>query len=183
MKKSSLALALFPLAIVFIVALGLSCAGTNPPSAPFGSTVSLLDPPGDVTLPRGTQFLLEVKAQVLDPDGLPLNDVKVDWRLSFAGANDLVEDTNGDGIADARALQFVDPDACEEVGLSCELVDSKFYVAFGALKDSPVLTLSNNSGVSRILILAFGDFPVDPANLEVSIATDVDNTDFSVTNP
>jgi hypothetical protein len=174
---------LFPSLVVLVLFLGLSCTGTNPASPPFLSTVSFVDPPGDIGIPPNTQVLLDVSAVVLDPDGLPLNDVKVTWKLTFANQNDLVYDTDGDGIADSRALQFVDPDECQEVGLDCSLVSSEFYVPFGALKDSPIQKLTNNRGVTRMLILAFGDFPVDPASLEVSIGTDADVVEFSVTNP
>ena len=139
-------------------------------------------PGGDFGIPPNTQVLIDTSALVIDPAGFPLNDVKVTWQLVFAGMNDLVYDTNGDGIADSRALQFVDPDECQEVELDCTLVDSAFYAGFGALKDSPVQKLTNNHGITRMLILAFGDFPVDPSTIQVNIATDFTSEEFSVTN-
>ncbi len=182
MNRNTIGLAIFPVVIVLAVALGISCTGPNPADAPFGSTVIFIEEPGDFTIPPNTQVIIPVAAVVLDPEGFPINDIKVDWRLTFANQNDLVFDTDGDGIADSHALQFVDPDACEEVGLDCEEVDSSLYPGFGALKDSPLRLLTDDRGVTRVLILAFGDFPVDPASLTVSISTFAESVEFSVTN-
>lgn len=179
MKNRVMRITLLATSCVFVMLLWVGC-GTNPPSAPFGSTVTMIDPPGDITIPPDTQVFIDVRAIVLDPEGFPINDVKVDWSLFFTNMNDLVFDTDGDGIADAQALQFVDPFACGQV--DCALVDSSFYPSLGALVDSPFQQLTNNQGVARILILAFGDFPVDPTTLEISIGTDVDTAAFSVTN-
>ena len=179
MRRELVAILLLPAAAAMLL-FAYGC-GDNPPFAPFGATVSILNPPVDISLPCGTQEVLDLTAVVEDIDGFPLNDVKVDWMVSFAGTNSLVYDTDGDGIADARAVQLVNPDGCEEVGLDCALVDSSLYAPFGAFVDSPFLTKTNNTGRTRVLIMVFGDFPVDPANVTVSIGTAVDVADFRVT--
>lgn len=107
--------ALFPGVLICLFAVGAtlySCGGANPAFAPFGSTIVILQPPLSITIPPNSLEPLRIQAQVLDPEGLPLNDVRVFWDLSFANQNFLRVDTNGDGVSDARALQLVNNNAC-----------------------------------------------------------------------
>ena len=132
-------LAIRTIVLIFILPIivfsDLGCGmGPNPPSAPFGSSVNMLNPPAGISIPFDTQAVLQIRALVLSPGGLPLNDVKVEWSLSFANQNDLVFDSDGDGIGDAQVLQLVDPDACGP--LDCISVDSALYATLGAFVDS-----------------------------------------------
>jgi hypothetical protein len=115
---------------------------------------------------------------------LPLNDVRVFWDLSFAGENSLVADTNGDGIPDARALQLVDPTACPR---DCQLESISTWFFYGAFVDSPFQTLTDDQGISRVIILITnqnGTNIIDPASLEVSTRSgSVDVVEFSVNVP
>jgi hypothetical protein len=182
MKRALVENTFFPFLVVFAILLGLSCAGDNPPFAPFGSTVEIIDPPGDIFIPREAITTIRVQAIVLDPDELPLNDVRVVWELSFAGRNDRTIDTDGDGVADARSLQLVDPDACGE--LRCDLVDISLWKDFGAFVDSPFTTLSDERGIADVIILINGESVVDPATLEVSLENGaVDVINFGVNVP
>jgi len=169
------------LTICMAVIMGLSCQGANPPFAPFGSTVSMLNPPGDILIPANALEPIEVEAIVLNPDGEPLNAVRAIWSLFVAGENSLVVDTNGDGVPDARALQFVDPSACRQ---NCLLEPISTWFAFGAFVDSPFPTLTDDRGLSKVIILITnqnGTNVVDPASLQVSTESgSVDVVEFSV---
>jgi len=141
----------------------------------------MLNPPGDIMIPPNALEPIEVEAQVLNPDGLPLNDVRAVWSLSFAGQNSLVADTNGDGVPDARALQLVNPAACPQ---NCLLEPISTWFAFGAFVDSPFPTLTDNRGVSNVVILITnqdGTNVIDPASLQVSTESgSVDVVQFTV---
>ncbi len=61
---------LFPIIVIGIFAAGviaISCGGANPPFAPFGSTVTILDPPSDVTIPDNSLTTTLVQAQSPGP--------------------------------------------------------------------------------------------------------------------
>ncbi len=118
-KPEILGIALFPTLVIFTLIIGLSC-GPNPPFAPQGSTILITNPPEDISIPENSLAVTRVEASVTDPDGFALDHVRVFFRLSFAGRNDRVVDTNGDGVSDARALQLVNPDACKEIAFTCE---------------------------------------------------------------
>jgi len=176
---------LFPSIIALMLTAGViaaSCGGSNPPFAPFGSTVQILDPPGDVTIPDNGLTTLLVQAQVLDPDGQPLNSVRVTWIASFAGQNDFVVDTNGDNVPDARAVQLVNDDACEPK--RCALTPITEWFSMGAFVDSPFETLTDDRGVAFVDILISGEDIVDPAFLEASTDSgSVDVVQFSINTP
>lgn len=185
MNKTLLGFAIFPTIIVFTLivgVIGLSCAGDNPPDAPFGSTVTILNPLGDVTIPpNAISPQGPIRTEVDGPDGEPLNDVKVTFSLSFAGRNDIVVDTNGDEVPDARALQLVDPDACGDT--DCLLVPISEWSEFGAFCDSPCTKLTNNNGTADMVILISnpnGTLVIDPASFQALIQTDSDNFEFGV---
>jgi hypothetical protein len=182
MKRNIIAKMLFPSIVVGMLAVGIiavSCGGSNPAFAPFGSEVLILNPPGDITIPPNSLEPRLVQAQVLDPEGLPLNDVRVIWTLSFANENSLVVDTNGDGVSDARALQLVNDHACQpQRCLSTPITE---WFEMGAFVDSPFDILTDNRGVAFVVILVSGDVIVDPATLEASTDSgSVDVVEFSV---
>jgi hypothetical protein len=185
MNRKLMGKLLFPLIVTGIFAAGviaISCGGANPPFAPFGSTVTILDPPGDVTIPDNGLTLRLVQAIVLDPDGQPLNDVRVTWIASFAGENDFVVDTNGDNVPDARAVQLVDENACSPD--TCSHTPLQEWFAMGAFVDSPFETLTDNRGIAFVDILLSGEDIVDPAFLEASTDSgSVDVVEFSVNVP
>ena len=176
---------LFPTIVIGIFAAGMiaiSCGGANPPFAPFGSTVTILDPPGDIQIIGNNLTTRLVQAQVLGPDGQPLNDVRVTWIASFAGQNDLVVDTNGDNVGDARAVQLADDHACEPA--SCSHTPLNEWFAMGAFVDSPFETLTDNRGIAFVIILLSGEDIIDPAFLEASTDSgSVDVVEFSVNVP
>lgn len=185
MNKPLLGFALFPCLIVLTLVVGLiaqSCAGSNPPGAPFGSVVEFNIPPSDISL--GNPEALEpmsVSARVLDPDGLPTADVEVRFDLSFAGANSRIVDSDGDGDPDARLLQLVDPNGCEEVSEPCENVDQALWFGFNAFVDSPFFTLTDDDGNAKLIILVSGSAVADPASLTASSGSaDPDVAEFSV---
>ncbi|MGB7293574.1 MAG: hypothetical protein WBD99_15505 [Thermodesulfobacteriota bacterium] len=175
----------FPIAIIvaIIVTTNYGC-GSNPPFAPSGSSVTMLNPPGDILIPPDALEPIEVEAIVETEDGEPLNSVRVFWDLSFAGENSLVADTNGDGLPDSRALQLVDPTACPS---DCQLEPISTWFFDGAFVDSPFQTLTDDRGISRVIILITnqnGTNIIDPATLEVSTRSgSVDVVEFSVNVP
>ncbi len=182
MNRKLLGKVLFPSLVAGVLLAGiiaLSCGGANPAFAPFGSTVEMLNPPGDIAIPPNSLEPILVEAIVLDPDGLPLNDVRVIWNLSFANQNSLVVDTNGDGVSDARALQLVNDGACApQRCLSTPITE---WFQMGAFVDSPFDTLTDNRGIAFLVILISGDVIVDPASLLASTDSgSVDVVEFSV---
>ena len=181
-KPEILGIALFPALVISTLIIALSC-GPNPPFAPQGSTVEITDPPQDISIPPNSLAVTRVEAFVTDPDGNALDHVRVFFRLSFAGRNDRVIDSDGNGTSDQRALQLVDPDECEEVAFTCELVDESEWFQMGAFVDSPFETLTDDHGVADVLILTSGPdvAVVDPASFEASLGNgSVDVIQFSV---
>src|SRR5882724_9763310 len=169
MHKTLLGLALFPILIIFMLIVGLSC-GSNPPFAPSGSTVTIVDPPSAVSIPLNTTTSIRVQALVTGPDGVsPLDHVRVVWDLSFANPQSLVIDTNGDGVGDTPALQLINPDACG--GVNCEdlTIPELFAIKPLPFVKSPWETLTDNRGVSDVLVLINGDVHIQPATLEASL--------------
>jgi hypothetical protein len=171
-----------PVAITVMVVISNYGCGSNPPFAPAGSTVTMLNPPGDITIRANAFEIIEVEAIVENEDGEPLNGVRVFWRLSFAGASSFCIDTNGDGLPDQRCLQLIDPEACPQDCALEQSVSDLFF--FGALVDSPWPTVTDDRGISRVEILISnqnGVNIIDPASLEVSTRSGaVDVVEFSV---
>ena len=161
----------FLIVAVIIVSgiLNLSCLGENPPFAPFGSTVTILNPPGDIAIEPNGFEIVSVEASVVNEFDAPLNDVRVKWTLSFAGASSLCIDTDGDGLPDQRCLQLIDPEACPQ---DCALVPSVADLFFfDAFVNSPFFTMTDNRGISIVEILISnqnGENTIDPATLQVS---------------
>lgn len=184
MRRKLFGRLLFPAVVIGILAAGIvavSC-GSNPPFAPFGSTVEILDPPGDIVAIGNTLTTRLVQAIVLDPEGEPLNDVRVVWSASFAGLNDKVVDTNGDGVGDARAVQLADDHACAP--LRCSLTPLEEWFSMGAFMDSPFDTLTDDRGIAFVIILLSGEDIIDPAFLEASTDSgSVDIVEFTVNVP
>jgi len=178
-KPEILGIALFPALVISILIIGLSC-GPNPPFAPEGSTVTLVNPLEDITIPPNTLEPTDrIQAFVENPDGNALNDVRVRFSLSFAQQNSLVVDTNGDGVGDARLLQLVDPNKCKPD--PCDLTPISQWFQQGAFVDSPYTKLTDNRGVAEMIILISGDVTVDPATFEASLGNgSVDSFQFSV---
>ncbi|TDJ04018.1 MAG: hypothetical protein E2O67_07080, partial [Deltaproteobacteria bacterium] len=75
-----------------IAVFGLGC-GVNPPQAPFGSTVEIVNPPNDINISQESITLQIIEALVTDPEGQPLNGVLVEWRLFGTNINDFLFDT------------------------------------------------------------------------------------------
>jgi len=181
MKRNIVAKMLFPSLVVGMLAAGIiavSCGGANPAYAPFGSTIDFFNPPGDITIGENALEPMLVQAQVLDPDGQPLNDVRVFWDLSFANQNSLVVDTNGDGVKDARALQLVNDHACKpQRCLSTPITE---WYEMGAFVDSPFDILTDNRGIAFVIVLV-GEAIVDPATMSVSTDSGAfEEVEFSV---
>ena len=187
MRRKLIGKLLFPSIIAGMLTAGLIAAscGSNPPFAPFGSTISILDPPNNVVLPNNTLTMFTVQAIVLNSDGQPLNSVRVFWTATFAGQNDLVVDTNGDNVADARAVQLVDDDACSPK--RCALTPITEWFSMGAFVDSPFETLTDDRGIAFVDILIAGEVPVLLDNtISLEASTDsgsVDVVQFTVTAP
>ena len=170
MNRKLMGKILFPSIIAVLLTAGViavSCGGANPPFAPFGSTITILDPPGPVLIPDNGLTTLLVQAQVLGPgpDKEPLNSVRVIWTALFGGQNDFVVDTNGDNVPDARAVQLVNDDACSPK--RCALTPITEWFSMGAFVDSPFETLTDDRGIAFVGILISGEDIVD-ASLEAS---------------
>lgn len=152
---------------------GLSCMGDNPPQAPFGSTVSIVNPPNDINIPQEAITLEVVEALVTGPEGEPLNDVLVEWRLFGTGVNQLFFDTDGDGVPDVGGLQLIDNGACNGTSLKCSQIPIPELLANpdyrDAFVDTPFINTTNDFGVSEISILISGEVVFDPTTLEISI--------------
>ena len=169
MHKTLLGLALFPMLIVIMLIVGLSC-GPNPPFAPAGSIVTITNPPGDITIPLNTTTTIPVQAFVTEADGVtPLNDVRVDWDLSFANPQSLVIDTNGDGVGDTPALQLIDPNACGNVNCEDLTIPELFAINPLPFVKSPWHTQADNRGISNVLVLINGNVHIQPATIQVSL--------------
>lgn len=169
MDKKLLGKALFPAILVCLFIAGTvlyGCGGSNPAFAPFGSTIQILQPPADINIPPNSLEPMLIQAIVLNPEGEPINDVRVFWDLSFAGENSLVVDTNGDGVSDARAIQLVNNNACSPQ--QCLLTPISEWFAMGAFVDSPFDVLTDNRGIAFVVILVSGDVVIDPATLAAS---------------
>lgn len=182
----SIKYAISALLLVVTTIFGLSCVGQNPPQAPFGSTVEIVNPPDDINIPPNTITIQVVEALVTDPEGQPLNDVLVEWRLFGTGVNDLLFDTDGDGVPDVGGLQIIDNEACDGP-LKCsqieipELLGNPLFR--DAFVDTPFPTLTNSFGVSEISLLITGDVVFDPTTLEVSLLNGTtDNVEISLNN-
>lgn len=155
------------LAVIFLAGgFMLSCGGANPAFAPFGSEIQILQPPPDISIPPNSLEPVRVQAIVLNPDGEPINNIRVFWDVSFAGENSLVVDTNGDGVSDARAIQLVNNNACRPQ--QCLLTPISEWFEMGAFVDSPFDVLTDNRGVAFVVILISGDRVIDPATLAAS---------------
>jgi len=181
-KKTTIVLNLI-LILCGVSLIQLACTGDNPPNAPFNSTVEIVNPPGDINVgPEGLTMQV-VEALVLDPDGQPLNDVLVEWRIFGAGVNDFFFDTDGDGVPDVGGLQLVNDEACyadapsapniNESGLKCSQISIPLLLSTDAYRDAfvdtPFITLSNDHGISEVSILIAGSSVFDPTTIEVSL--------------
>jgi hypothetical protein len=173
----------FPIAIIMaIVVIANYGCGSNPPFAPAGSTVTILNPPGNITIPPNAFEIVEVEAIVENENGDPLNGVRVFWSLAFAGASSFCLDTNGDFLPDQRCLQLIDPTACPSDCAHEQSISDLIF--FGAFVDSPWQTMTDDRGTSRVEILISnqnGENIIDPTTLEISTRSGaVDTVEFSV---
>jgi hypothetical protein len=173
----------FPIAIIMaIIVIANHGCGSNPPFAPAGSTVTILNPPGNISIRPEAFEIVEVEAIVEDEGGDPLNGVRVFWSLSFAGASSLCLDTNGDFLPDQRCLQLIDPTACPSDCAHEQSISDLIF--FGAFVDSPWQTVTDDRGISRVEILISnenGTNVIDPTTLEVSTRSGaIDSVEFSV---
>jgi len=173
------------LVLVFVSYTGIGgCGGSNPEFAPFGSDVNILTDDINISIPADTLVVRRVQAIVTRQDDftgeeIPLNNVVVRWDLAFAGPNDIVIDTDGDSVPDARGLQFVNPQGCGEQ--ECSLVPISQWFGLGAFVDSPFETLTDDRGIADVLILISGDSNVTDATLEASTESgSVDSIDITL---
>ena len=166
-KHQILGVAIYPALVIITLIVGLSC-GPNPPFAPFGSTIEINPAIEDISLEDPLALEpLQVESHVFGPDGLPLNDVRVRFDLSFAEQNSFIVDTNGDELPDARLLQLVDPNKCKPD--PCDSTPISQWFQQGAFVDSPYTKLTDNRGVARLIILISGSAVADPASLTASL--------------
>ncbi|MGI9533487.1 MAG: hypothetical protein ACR2NW_00925 [Thermodesulfobacteriota bacterium] len=140
---------------LFLISFGtiIGC-GSNPPVAPFGSTLTFV-PAADAINLCGI-FLEPVlfRVLVLNSEGEPINDTVVFFDLSFANENSLIVDTDGNGLPDARLLQMVDNTACSP--LNCLNTPIELWFAQGAFVDSPFETTTDDNGVAEVVVLVPG---------------------------
>ena len=147
------------LAVVFsivLISFGTvgGCGGSNPPVAPFGSTIEYIPAVNDINLCGIFLEPVLFRAIVLNAEGSPINDTIVNFDLSFASENSLIIDTDGNGLPDARLLQMVDNKACSPQ--DCLNTPIEEWFAQGAFVDSPFETTTNDSGVAQVVVLAPG---------------------------
>jgi len=151
---------------------GLSCVGGNPPQAPFGSGVSIINPPNDISIPQDAITLQIIEALVTGPNGQPLNGVLVEWRLFGTNINDFLFDTDGDGVPDVGGLQIIDNEACgfplkcSQILVTELLGNPEFRDAF---VNTPFINITNDFGISEISMLISGEVSFSPTTLEISL--------------
>jgi len=165
---------------------GLSCVGDNPPQAPFGSNVSIINPPNDISIAQDAITLTIIEALVTGPDGQPLNGVLVEWRLFGTNINDLLFDTDGDGVPDVGGLQIINNGACG-LPLKCSQILVTELLGNPAFRDAfvntPFINITNDFGISEISMLISGEVVFDPTTLEISLLNGTtDSIQISINN-
>ena len=157
--------------LIATTVFGLGC-GENPPQAPFGSTVSIINPPNDISISQKSITLQIIEALVTDPEGQPLNGVLVEWRLFGTNINDFLFDTDGDGVPDVGGLQIIDNEACGPP-LKCSQILVTELLGNPAFRDAfvntPYINITNDFGISEISMLISGEVAFDPTTLEISL--------------
>jgi len=168
----------FSLVVISIGIIG-GC-GSNPPEAPFGSTLIFIQSVEDIQIcgdglePRLFQVV------VTNAAGSPLNDVLVFFDLVFGTENSLLIDTDGNGDPDARLFQMVDNDSCSPN--KCMNTPIEEWFLSGAFVDSPFETTTNNSGVTEVVIIFPGFFNIFNETGQVLGADPTTLTAFSGAN-
>lgn len=165
---------------------GLSCVGDNPPQAPFGSDVQIVNPPGDINISQESITLQIIEALVTDPEGQPLNGVLVEWRLFGTNINDFLFDTDGDGVPDVGGLQIINNGACG-LPLKCSQISVTELLGNPAFRDAfvntPYINITNDFGISEISMLISGEVVFDPTTLEISLLNGTtDSVQISLNN-
>lgn len=176
--------------IAFLAIGSIGGCGATAPDAPFGSTITLVPGIEDINICLDGLETILIRALVTNEDGLPLNDVAVNFDISFAGDNSLLIDTDGNGIGDSALLQLVDNDACEP--LDCTNTPIEQFVSFGALADDIFTDITDDNGIAEVLIIIPGFFNIfedtgqllaaDPATISVFSGSAVVTDDFGVNN-
>ncbi|MCH7927586.1 MAG: hypothetical protein IID03_06310 [Candidatus Dadabacteria bacterium] len=169
-----------------IAVFGLSCVGGNPPQAPFGSSVEIVNPPNDISIAQDAITIQIIEALVTGPDGQPLNGVLVEWRLFGTNINDLLFDTDGDGVPDVGGLQIIDNEACG-LPLKCSQILVTELLGNPAFRDAfvntPFINITNDFGISEISLLISGEVVFDPTTLEISLLNGTtDSIQISINN-
>ena len=147
----------FSLVVISIGIVG-GCGGSNPPEAPFNSTLTFIQAIedinncGDGLEPRLFQVV------VTDQTGAPLNGVSVNFDLVFGTENSLLIDTDGNGIPDAKIFQMVDNEACSPNKCMNTPIDEWFIS--GAFVDSPFETITDDTGVAQVVVIFPGFFNI-----------------------
>ncbi len=157
--------------LIATTVFGLGC-GDNPPQAPFGSGVAIINPPNDINIPQESITLQIVEALVTDPEGQPLNGVLVEWRLFGTNINDLLFDTDGDGVPDVGGLQIINNGECSPP-LKCSQITVPELLGNPAFRDAfvntPYINITNDFGISEISLFISGQVVFDPTTLEISL--------------
>ena len=148
-KIRSLAV-IFTIVLISFGSLG-GCGGANPPVAPFGSTISFIPGVDSINICGDGLEPRLIRTLITNGEGEPLNNVQLNYDLSFGTENSLLIDTDGNGLPDARILQMVDNNAC--FPRKCMNTPLELWFGMGAFVDSPFNTITNDSGVSEVVII------------------------------
>lgn len=171
-KVNSMKKTVMTLPIVLMIFMMVSCAGSNPPCAPAGSTVEFVGEIETIGICLSGNEETQIHVRVTDPDGNHLNGVEVEYHLGFAYRNSNIVDTDNDGIGDEPLFAFFDN---------------------GVYRLSPFKTTTNDNGIAKAVInipgylnlrrgtLSQETAGADPVNIRVlSCAAEPASENFSV---
>lgn len=134
MKRLSV---VFPLIVISLLAIG-SC-GTEVPSAPDGSTIEFIKATDGISICGGNIGELEkLIVSVQDRDGNFLNDVRVNFIVTFAGVN-----------SPNSPFRIINNGACPE---TCERTPEEDWVMYDAEVFSPFETQTDDHGTAELLL-------------------------------
>ena len=158
---------------LFFISFGLVGGCGVSSTAPDGSTIELISElEGVISLcALGSYEPIPVKVVVRNIEGEPLNDVEVEFFLSFSGIGTPVIDSDGDGIPDEPVIMLIDNDQCPSTCWADEKILFDREICKGcrteAYLPSGVKRRTNDSGVAEITLLIRSGGIIDPASLEI----------------